>query len=430
LTFIVASIAGGRGTVALDPMGTSCGIDCVAYDRDQTVTITATAASPSLFSAWSGDCAAETDATCTLVMSENRAAVAHFRPNMNLMFVTSQTIQPSTIGPTLAGADAFCTARAKAGALGGSIWKAWLSTSATTTNINAADHVSLSARGWIRIDGRPFATSVADLLAGKVLYPPRLTELNTDRGQTLAVASGTRADGSTDSGLNCMDWTSATGSLNAGDVDSTTSAWTYAQLLGGDSCGGSYPIYCFESDDGMEAVPAPKIPVGGRRAFLSSDRWIPGGGVDAADMLCQREATMALLDDPNSYRALLSTTVVATDSSRFDLAGEPWFRLDGAQIVATAADVAAPAGDKLLTPINVDSMGRYNVNLEVWTGSGNAPGVTTNTSNCDCWISGTPDVSGWFGIAATTRSDSMKSLFWASSTQPCNTASRVYCLQR
>ena len=156
--------------------------------------VTAAPTGGSIFGGWSGDCAGQ-GAACTLTMSAAHTAVAHFRPNMNIAFVSDGTLVPGTIGSSLATADAFCASSAKAAFLGGTVWKAWLSTSAATTNINAATHVGASTTGWIRIDGRPFATSMANLQAGKIYYPLRLTELGNDRSLAYAVMSSTNGDG-------------------------------------------------------------------------------------------------------------------------------------------------------------------------------------------------------------------------------------------
>ena len=263
-------------------------------------------------------------------MSANKNAVAHFRPNMNMMFVTSGALLPYQIGSDLANADKLCSDSAAAAFLGGSHWRAWLSTSAATTNINAADHVGASTTGWIRVDGRPFATSLTNLLAGKILYPPDVTESVLTNAS--AVATGTGPDGMAIAGGTCGDWTSSTGSTYNGMTTSTTGGWTFAFLTAGDSCGDALtPVYCFENDTGMAAVPAPVAPATARHAFISKTLWLPGGGITAADTVCQNDATAAGVANAANYRALLATAVAATDATRISLTGDPWFRLDGAQ---------------------------------------------------------------------------------------------------
>ena len=66
----------------------------------------------------------------------------------------------------------------------------------------------------------------------------------------------------------------------------------------------------------------------------------------------------------------------------------------------------------------------------MWTGSGIANGVTTNTSNCGSWSSGAADVTGWYGLSQTTGVYAMRAIYWANDTQTCDTPAPVYCLER
>jgi hypothetical protein len=425
LMLSTVGIAAAQGTAAANPVGASCGTGCSSYPPGEVVVLTAAGSGNALIGGWSGDCAG-TGATCTLTMSADKVAVAHFRPNMNIMFVSSRTIPPYQIGSDLANADRLCSESAADAHLGGTRWKAWLSTSAATTNINAATHVGASTTGWIRVDGRPFSTSMADLLASKIFYPPILTELNTDRKQEYAVVTGTFRDGQAAPDGTCGDWTSATGSTWNGRTTTTSEGWTFSFVAGGNSCGETQtPVYCFQNDPGMAAVPAPVVPPNGRRAFVSKTLWLPGGGAAAADTVCQNDATTAGLANASAYRALLTTTVAATDSSRISVSGQPWFRLDGAQLLASAGDLAAPTADKMLTSLNVDSSGAYLFSYPVWTGNAVAPSATTMVANCSNWTTSAASVSSSLGIANITEP-----YWWANNTQPCSSAANLYCFER
>ena len=184
-------------------------------------------------------------------------------------------------------------------------------------------------------------------------------------------------------------------------------------------------IYCFESDSGMAAVPTPVVPANARRAFLSHTTWIPGAGASAADLVCQSDAATAGIANASNYRALLTTNVAATDPTRISLSGPPWFRLDGTQLVATAADLAAPAADKMLTALNVDSTGSYLSNYPAWTGSSTAPSAYTNVVNCNNWTSGSAGVSGYWGAK-----NSSSFAWWAGNTQACSQPAALYCFER
>jgi hypothetical protein len=67
----------GSGTVTSSPAGINCGIDCSeAYAAGTEVTLTATAASGSTFSGWSGDCTGT--GACKVTMSQARNVTATF----------------------------------------------------------------------------------------------------------------------------------------------------------------------------------------------------------------------------------------------------------------------------------------------------------------------------------------------------------------
>ncbi len=427
LTVTTPGIAGATGTVTPSPAGPSCGTGCFSYAPGTSVKITATPATGALFGGWSGGCAGQ-GATCTLTLSAAQTAAAYFRPNKNIAFVTGAPIAPATIGSSLATADAFCVSSAKAAFLGGTVWKAWLSTSSATTNINAATHVGASTTGWIRVDGRPIATSMANLLARKIYYPIRLTEVGNDT-INFAVLTGTSPDGSPVADGTCGDWTSNTGMAFVGSSSSPV-FWSNAYFIAGDSCGNPFSIYCFENDTGMAAVPAPVAPSNARHAFLSTTLWTPGGGVAAADAVCQADGSASGVPNAANYRALLTTTVAATDATRISLSGQPWYRLDGAQLFVSAADLGAdPTAGKILTALDLDSSGNYGVGTNsTWTGNLVGPSSTAMVDNCNNWTSSSATLMGAGGSA-------FESWFtwWVEGTvplEPCNTPNRLYCFER
>lgn len=73
----VAPSGSGTGTVASDPAGIACGLDCTEdYDPGITVELTATAAVGSYFAGWSGACSGTQ--TCPVTMDEDRNVTATF----------------------------------------------------------------------------------------------------------------------------------------------------------------------------------------------------------------------------------------------------------------------------------------------------------------------------------------------------------------
>jgi hypothetical protein len=420
LTLTAVGIAGTTGMVAPDPVGASCGTGCFSYTAGQRVTIMAVAQTPALFVAWSDDCV-DQGATCTLTLSGDKAITGHFRPNLNIMFVSDGEMVPAEIGRDLARADAFCARSAARAFVGGSNWKAWLA----TTTTDAAAHVGRSTPGWIRVDGRPFAVSMNDLLAGKVLFPPRITEFNQSRSVRYSSVTGADGTGAAISNGTCGDWTSS-GTAYVGEVTDTTNHWTYDSMVPGNSCGNSsYSVYCFENDDGMAAVTAPLVPPNGRHAFVSRTMWLPGGGIEAADAVCQSDAAAAGLANSTDYLSLLDATVSATDPTRVRLTGQPWYRLDGAQLVATATDLAAPAADKMLTALNVSSIGEYLADLSVWSGGHLVSSRASVFPNCTNWTSSAATDGAVAGLVYVSTSQ-----WWTGSGQTCNVPLNLYCFER
>jgi uncharacterized repeat protein (TIGR02543 family) len=77
-TLRVTKAGSGTGKVTSSPSGINCGTACSAsFDLGASVTLKASAASGSRFTGWSGDCA-DTNASCKLKLTADRAATATF----------------------------------------------------------------------------------------------------------------------------------------------------------------------------------------------------------------------------------------------------------------------------------------------------------------------------------------------------------------
>jgi len=356
----------------------------------------------------------------------------------NYAFVTSQKF-PGNLGG-LAGADAKCTAAATTAGLPGT-YVAWLSDAVTDASTRLG-----TARGFVRVDGLPFAdtvanTAAADLVEGKVFYPLNVTENGTALASAAIpkpaddfVFTGTLASGAT-SGSSCVNWTAGTvatfgggGSPFAGSVGWTNLGTTAA-------CNTTGRLYCFRKDRNLVTVKPAVRPAASRLAFVSQPFFMGANGIADADTQCAAEATAALL--PGTYRAYLATTTAAAGAAaRFDLAAAKggWYRIDDVPIFPSPA-VLGTATVRPTGPLTQRADGSYIddvggvVKLEAWTGMNDKPNTvsTAVTNSCVDWTSPLATDTGTFGLAPFTNG-----LFTA---QPvlglCSDTQRyLYCLQQ
>jgi hypothetical protein len=101
-TLTVTKSGAGSGTVTSSPAGIDCGSTCnAAFGEGAIVTLTATAASGSQFSSWSGDCSGS-GVTCTVTMSAARSVSASF----------ALTTYPLTVATTGSGSGSLSSSPA------------------------------------------------------------------------------------------------------------------------------------------------------------------------------------------------------------------------------------------------------------------------------------------------------------------------------
>ena len=337
-------------------------------------------------------------------------------PEFNRVFVTS-TLQAGNLGG-LAGADAICAAQASAAGLPGT-YVAWLSTS----TVNAASRLG-SAQGFVRIDGKPFANTIADITSNKIFNPLRLDESGGDittidvpSSSPLTVWTGTTKDGLAAVGQTCGDWTVSSGSGLTGRAAGGTVTWTERT---NSTCGTTRRLYCFQTDhSGTDLVPTPTP---GKIAFVTTKNFTPGPGVGiaGADALCASDASAASLS--GTYKALLATTT-ASAASRMTLAAL-YVRPDGIPI-ATGSTIAA--GSALDSGIWQRADGTYVPSQGdlVFTGAPTPSAMGTLTSTCSDWTStATP--------GAIIGSDPFADPTWwnLASNGQCTATIAVYCLQQ
>jgi hypothetical protein len=154
-----------------------------------------------------------------------------------LVFVTSETLSGDLGG--LDKADALCNELAKKAGFDGK-FAAWLSTADT----NASDRVGFGP--FARVDGKPIADDVGDLIDSSLQNPISLDESGNDLSKEDAgkrlVWTGTNARGVGEDDT-CKDWQTTDAQGVYGDLASTAGNWTQDKLTG---CNAAYRMYCFQ----------------------------------------------------------------------------------------------------------------------------------------------------------------------------------------
>lgn len=382
---------------------------------------------------------------CTVDMSHSRTVIARFSV-ANYIFATSSTytlpqIKAAGTGTTdaermVSGADALCAA-AKApigGTLGGSNYRAWISTASQSAKQRIA---ATGARGWGTQELAVVDTldELTDPTLPHLLHPPRATEIVPafNPTQTERVWTGTNPDGST--GYNCQDYTSTSASdfvligfrIGGGGI------WTAGEPI---NCAAaqteSYHLYCFGIDRQAHVVEPPP-PAGARKIFVSATDFDPSSGIASADLKCATEALTANL--PGSFRALLATST-ASAASRFNTSGIGFFRTDGVRVTATPAELFV-TNQYLMTSIDVDASGRQwiahplarSIDFPEVVYTGALTPTQVAHLNCHDWTSSATADRAEAGVAQSAD----PGWYQPNTTNSCDptttTRHRVYCVQ-
>ena len=337
--------AGVSGSISSTPPGISCSGPCTAsaaFPSGTQVALTVSGVSPSTLVGWlPTSCSGS---ACSITMSSAQT-VNYTATGNNIVFLTAAAKSADLGG--LTGAISLCnTAAADAGLPGHYV--PWLATTAASAATGLG-----SARGWIRVDGLPFADTVgtpggySGLINGQIFYPP-----GVDAYGSVSTAgnawTGAEADGAAVD--TCGDWTTSSVSFGRqGSVVGGTGVWTDEFSRG---CSEPASIYCLGTD---LTTPIDAFPQTGRHAFLSKASFNPSTGLAGADEICQNEANSAGLPNAGHFRALLASLGAAA-ISRFDLTGAAWIRPDGVRITTAASNIGS---GPLLATISQLADGEY-----------------------------------------------------------------------
>jgi hypothetical protein len=320
----------------------------------------------------------------------------------NYVFVTAMAFTGDLGG--IDGADAICNDAAQFAALAGT-YRAWLSTG----TVDAIDRIA-DARGWVRPDGLPFADRPSDIAAGKVYYPPVVTEAETFP-PVREVWTSTTADGRFNRSTgDCDGWSSDDGELTGGNGTSVGGPVAFTDNRGAvASCDTPRSLLCLGIDHRAAVRPLGV----GRIAFATSGTIFGSVGLENLDDRCMTEAGEANLE--GTFLAMVAVTGTLA-GERFDTAGPTWVRPDGVRLYATAEEI----GGVILAPIAVTADGETYLDVDVWTGAQDY--FQEVGPNCEDWTLSTT-------TAAVGRSGLTETYEAYAGAAPCTERRHLYCLQ-
>ena len=407
LTVVRPGAAAGR--VTSTPAGIDCsapnGPLCSALFADGPVQLGArtTNGSNAFFSGWSGGSCAGRAVDCAVAFGSPTTVGAAFSPLINNLIFVTHDKYVTTLGSATAY-DAKCNLVATAAGLNNATANGYVALVSSPTSL-ARSRLG-TARGWVRLDGRPFADAQTSLFGSQQVFNPIRFE---ETGQFTPYVALTGSLVSGQLGDSCSGWTSSAGTFSVADPGGGPYTWGGTALSGGGGlpCTSTAPLICMGTT--MNAVVAPPV-ISGRKIWLSTTAFTIGAG-GTPDQKCQAERPSGV----TQAIAFISTTTQAASSLLSPATS--YLRPDGT-LVATGAQLAT-ASD-LESGIWQSAGGLYEI-AAAWTGSTTPSALGTST--CGDWAS-TVAVGVVGAVVGPTNN-----FWWSNSTLPCNEAGRLYCLQ-
>jgi hypothetical protein len=186
-------------------------------------------------------------------------------------------------------------------------------------------------------------------------------------------------------------------------------------------------LFCLQVGSGGPANDFPALPIGAKRVFTTRTEHAgdfaaaagPNGAHDAADALCDAEATSVGLS--GKYRAWLATSAVSAPDYFHGLGMDgPWYRMDDILVARALADLTS--GGTLESHLNVGPDSSWIPIDGVWTGTDATGGVDLNCTDFTVADSGQTGRAG----RAFARSN-----HWTyRQTWGCNYLFRLYCFEQ
>jgi hypothetical protein len=372
--------------------------------------------SNSFFTGWTGACS-NSNRDCVVTMNLNRVAAANFNPMTNNLIFTSSRVYGGGAGiGGVATADSQCNTLATTAGINtmaGNGYQAWISSSAS----NVLTRLGSSARGWVRMDGKPVFDSQAQIAARQLWHP-----INRDEnGARIAIdpyaATGTQGNGNT-SAQTCADWTSAaTGQFGTfGNANNGPSAWTAENNFG---CAFPLRLYCMGKTKTVALSPAP---FGGtaKFAFVTNGTLAPDTlpGPPEFDALCNSEKPAG----SGAFKAWIAASGFTAASL---VAVGTNYQTIEKQLIGTGAELIAGSffGNGAGMWEHSNSTFPATAFEHVFTGSTSPAAVGADPNNCTNW--GSTAGNGTFGFYVLPDSR-----WWNFGPQPCNAPAHVHCIEQ
>ncbi len=423
-TFVAQLTVAPNGRVTALDGGFQCTGSCsvpvfVVPPAYPTLVLQAQGSSPqSTLETWSGGCRARTS-TCSLVMNRDYVIGADFGA-LNLAFVTSFATQGNFGGTD--GGDALCQSAALDAGWSGS-FVAWLATGKANPGELLPD-----AGGWVRVDGRPFATSAEALRRGEVLYPLMLDEHGVEVDGGL-VWTNALPDGTASVSPNCTAWSTnnAGAFASVGVTSGGSTLWTHASLER--NCNTLQRLYCLQVDPGLTPPPI-AVPPGGHVMFSSGLAEL-NRGASALDALCSQEGQAAGWG--GDFNALVGGSASTPVSRINPTARGPLYRPDGVVLRDDVGDLRSAEVDFFAAP-NVMADGGFVVDDMAPAAVGALGMLSLGSDNCLDWS--TEVFVDTLRVAeprmASVRSTlpSLGGYFSRVAVGACSAPARVYCVPR
>jgi len=420
LVQVTVSIVGTGMVTSVEQPGINCPGTCSASFSTPQVTLTALTSngSDSLFSGWSNPACPGILRKCpTNLTAATVPITATFTAQTaNLIFATLGLFPTNYNG---AGSyDSVCNGAATTAGLNNSTNTGFIALM-SDSNSNAITRLG-TARGWVRLDGKPFAdTQTALFTNNQVFYPIAFQEDGQLRNSAILL-TGTAPNG-TASPNNCNNWNST---VNDGSMITLGSSFGGpAQWSSGSSsfCGVMASLICMGKTKNVP-VSVPAAPAAGRKIWVSSGSFTPNA-TSTPDALCQGSRPAGV----STAVALIARAGTAASSILGSTTS--YYRVDGT-FVGTGTDLQALPAQLVSKPMSTgiwqSEDGLYPLSgPQVWVGGSSFTAAARIVDTCGDWTDPNAGTS-IYGIPQLASSS-----WWGFSSfaMDCNTPARIYCVQ-